>query len=49
MSPEVYGYEHASTIFQALADAGQKARIPIDNWRWAMEEPLFTGTAWGEE
>jgi hypothetical protein len=48
MSPEVYGFEHAGTIFQALADAGQQAFIPIDNWRWAMEEPLFSGVEWGE-
>ncbi len=49
MSPEVYGFEHARTVFQALADAGHEARIPIDNWRWAMEEPLFNGVKWGEE
>lgn len=49
MSPEVYGFEHARTILQALADAGQKARIPIDNWRWAMEETLFNGVKWSKE
>ena len=36
VSPEVYGEEHAAAIFSAIAAAGAKAHVPIDNWIWVM-------------
>jgi hypothetical protein len=31
---------HARAIYEAIAEAGQKALIPYDNWRMAMDEPM---------
>ena len=32
--------EHARAIYEAIVEAGQKAYIPIDNWRLAMDQPI---------
>jgi hypothetical protein len=31
---------HARAIYEAIAEAGQKAAIPYDSWRMAMDEPM---------
>jgi hypothetical protein len=31
---------HARAIYEAIAEAGQKAMVPYDSWRMAMDEPM---------